>query len=72
MKTQRINTPSGAIQKRLYNLDEAAVYLGRTKWSVRELIWAGKIPEVRIGKRVQLDIRDMDLFIERSKQVCNL
>jgi len=40
--------------KRLYNLKEAAVYLGRTVWAVRGMLWAGKMPYVRDGKRILL------------------
>ena len=31
------------------------------------MIWAGKVPYVKDGKRNLLDIRDMDDWIERSK-----
>ncbi len=53
--------------KRLYNLPEAAVYLGRSTWSVRRLIWDGQLPSVRAGGRVHVDVQDMDQFIERNK-----
>ena len=53
--------------KRLYNIKEAATYLGRTEWAVRGMIFAGKLPCVKDGRRVLLDIRDMDLWIEQSK-----
>ena len=53
--------------KRLYSIPEAAVYLGRTVWGVREMIWAGKIPIVRDGRRILLDILDMERWIEQSK-----
>jgi excisionase family DNA binding protein len=53
--------------KRLYAIQEAAIYLGRSPWAVRRLIWSGALPEVRTGRRVHLDIKDMDSFIERNK-----
>ena len=53
--------------KRLFDIKEAATYLGRSSWAVRRLIWSGALPEVRTGKRVHLDIQDMDSFIERNK-----
>lgn len=53
--------------KRLYNMKEAAFYLGRTVDALREMIWAGKLPYFRDGRRMLLDVRDMDDFIERSK-----
>jgi len=64
MKTQRIINPQS---KRLYNIKEASIYLGRTVWAVREMLWAGKMPYVKDGKRILLDIRDMDSWIEKSK-----
>jgi excisionase family DNA binding protein len=48
-------------------MPEAAYYLGRTIDGLREIIWAGKIPYVKDGRRVLIDIRDMDEFIERNK-----
>jgi excisionase family DNA binding protein len=54
-------------QKRLYSLPEAAVYLGRSEWSVRRLIWAGELPSVRAGRRVHVDLCDMEAFIENNK-----
>ena len=63
-----IRNPLG---KRLYTLKEAARYLGRSDWSMRELIWAGKIPVVRGDgdRKIFLDIKDIDQYIERNKSI---
>ncbi len=53
--------------KRLYTLKEAAAYLGRTVDGLREVIWAGKLPVVRDGRKQWVDIRDLDAFVERFK-----
>jgi excisionase family DNA binding protein len=53
--------------KRLYSTSEAAYYLGRTVDGLRELIWAGKLHVVKDGRRVFLDVRDLDEYIERNK-----
>ena len=55
------------ISKRLYTIEEAAIYLGRTVWSVRELIWGGMIPSVKVGRRVHLDFNDLNQFIDQHK-----
>ena len=57
------------LRKRLYTLKQAAAYLGRSEWSMRELIWAGKIPVVRQdgGRKIFLDIQDLDDFINYNK-----
>ena len=59
---------SPLIEKRLYPVEEAATYLGRSTWSVRRLIWDGALPQVRAGGRVHVDVRDMDEFIEKFKE----
>lgn len=53
--------------KRLYSVPEAAFYLGRTVDALREVIWAGKIPFVRDGRRILIDVEDMNRFIENNK-----
>jgi excisionase family DNA binding protein len=53
--------------KRLYSVPEAAYYLGRTVNALRQVIWAGKIDIVKDGRRVLLDVKDLDEFIERNK-----
>jgi len=67
IKAQRIVNPSCALSKRLYNIKEGAVYLGRTVWAVREMLWAGKMPYVKDGKRILIDINDMNEWIDQSK-----
>jgi excisionase family DNA binding protein len=57
----------GKIRKRLLTVEEAAIYLGRTKEAVQHLVAAGKLPTVKSDRRVFLDIRDLDLWIEQSK-----
>jgi excisionase family DNA binding protein len=64
--TQGISKP---LPKRLYTLPEAARYLGRTLWSMRELVWAGKLPIVRDGKRIFVDINDLELYVTKNKMM---
>ena len=53
--------------KRLYDLSEAGEYLGRSVAAVRALVSAGRIRAVRIDRKVQFDIRDLDHLIDSSK-----
>ena len=70
-KTRGITNP---LRKRLYTLKEAGVYLGRSEYSVRTLIWNGALPVIKNpgndqqGKKQWVDILDLDLFIERNKE----
>lgn len=53
--------------KRLFSLKEAAQYLGRGLYGVRELIWAGRLPVVRDGRKMFLDREDLDRYIDSLK-----
>lgn len=57
------------LPKRLNTIKEGAGYLGRSDWSMRELIWSGEIPVVRTegGRKIFLDIQGLDDFINRHK-----
>jgi excisionase family DNA binding protein len=55
------------LKKRLYTVEEAGAYLGRSVWSIRELIYNGNLPCVKVGRRVHVDIHDLDKFIEKYK-----
>jgi len=48
-------------------IDGYAPLIGRTDWAIREMLWAGKIPCIRDGRRVLLDVTDMDSWIEKQK-----
>lgn len=63
-KAQGIKKP---LEKRLYNLEEASVYLGRPIFSIRGLIWKGVLPFVRDGRRMYLDLVDLDEYITKNK-----
>ena len=64
MSGPRLSQP---LPRRLYTLKDAAPYLGRTLWGIRELVWAGKLPIVRTGKRQFVDVKDMERFIDVNK-----
>lgn len=60
----RLSTPPS---RRLVTLGEAAELLGLSVASVRRLIWAGKLPVVRLTRRIQIDLRDLDRLINATK-----
>jgi excisionase family DNA binding protein len=62
---------SEVVSKRLYSVKEAGKYLGRSPWAIRHLIWEGHLPQVRQGRRVMVDLVDMDLFIQKHKSEGN-
>lgn len=69
MSATGIHNPKYRNQKRLYSIKEASLYLGVSPWAVRELIWKGSIGQIKIGRRVLIDVQDIDRFIETSKEV---
>lgn len=64
------HTQDGALplKPRLLTVEQAAVYLGRTKEAVQHMISDGKLPTVRSDRRVFIDLRDLDAWIEENKQ----
>lgn len=64
---QRSHEISNPKQKRLYTLKEAAQYLGRSEWGMRDLVWTGRIPVVRDGKKLFIDINDLEMYVSRHK-----
>lgn len=58
--------------RRLLTLEEAARFLGISTYSVRRLIWDGQLPAVRLTRRVQLDLRDLERLIEQKKDRAGL
>lgn len=59
--------PKFGISKRLYSINEASIYLGRSVWAVREMLWGGKLPYIKDGRRILVDIKDMEAWVERNK-----
>ncbi len=57
--------------QRLYFVNDAAVYLGRTEWGVRELIWSHELPVIKSGRggKQYIDVNDIDAYIDRNKAV---
>ena len=56
--------------QRLFGLHDAAVYLGCSERTVRDLILDGKIPQVSLTSRIQVDVKDLDALIATKKKVC--
>jgi excisionase family DNA binding protein len=59
------------ITKRLYTAEEAAVYLARSPWTIRDMLRTGKIRFIRDGRRRLLDILDMNEWIENNKELAD-
>lgn len=56
------------VAPRLMSIEEAAVYLGRTKHSLQHLINQRRIPFVRDGRRIFLDTLELDRWIRDNTE----
>ena len=54
-------------KRRLVDVKEAAKMLGRSEEAVRELQWNGTLPVVRIGRRVQYEVADIEALMDQNK-----
>ncbi len=57
-----------SFRQRLLSIKEAAVYLGRTENALRKIYWDGKIPVVRSDRRIFIDVKDLEKYIEKHKE----
>jgi excisionase family DNA binding protein len=55
------------IEPVLLSVKDAATYIGRSEQAVQHLIFQKDLPVVRIGRRVHIDRRDLDAWIEKNK-----
>ena len=70
---------SDAPRVRLLDLKSAGAYLGLSYWTMRDLVFGGVIPSVKIPcprardgrviRRILVDRRDLDTFIENNKEL---
>jgi excisionase family DNA binding protein len=67
LRDQPADTGGATMKPRLLTAEQAGAYLGRTKEGVEHMIAAGKLPVVRADRRVFLDVRDLDRWIDTNK-----
>ena len=53
--------------KRLYSIKELVVFFGATPWYWRSQIWAGFLPYVQVGRKMLIDHKDVEAFIQKNK-----
>jgi excisionase family DNA binding protein len=57
-----------SLRPRLLTVEQAAVYIGRSKEAVQHMVSSGKVPTVRSDRRVFVDVEDLDAWIREHKQ----
>jgi excisionase family DNA binding protein len=63
-----VRAPAVGASRRLMTLRAAAALLSVSVPSVRRLIAGSHLPCVRFNRRLLVDTKDLDRFIERSRQ----
>ena len=58
---------SQSFQKRLYSIKDLVREVGATEWFWRSQIWDGRLPFVKVGKKLFVDSKDIDAFITNYK-----
>jgi len=54
-------------KKRLYSIKELVAEIGATAWFWRTQIWDGQLPFVQVGRKMFVDLEDIESFIQRNK-----
>ena len=57
--------------KRYVNINEVSEYMSIPVKSLYELASLGRIPSIKLGKRVLFDLQDIDKMMESKKRTCN-
>jgi excisionase family DNA binding protein len=65
---QETHTKGRDVHKRLLTLNEAGAYIGLSHWRVRSPIYSGQLAYVRLGRRILIDLKDLDALIDSKKQ----
>ncbi len=53
--------------RRYYDIASVARYLSLSTWTVRRLIWSGKLPAIRLNQALLIDIRDVEHMMDANK-----
>ena len=56
------------LSQRLLTIKQAGSYLALGPWRIRSLIYRGELPYVRLGRRILLDLKDLDSLVDTKKQ----
>ncbi len=55
------------VEKRLYSIKEMVCEIGATEWYWRSQIWGGNLPFIQVGRKIFIENRDIEKFIENHK-----
>jgi len=68
LSAELANSPGSGVRPRLLTLEQAATYISRTLPAMQHMVADGQVPTVRSDRRVFVDVRDLDQWIEDNKR----
>lgn len=60
---------AAAVKPRLMTIEQGGHYCGRSKKAMEHLVADKELPVVKIGRRIFLDARDLDRWIDSNKEL---
>lgn len=63
----RMRDQNSTSQRRLLTVRQAAEYIGRTEPAVRHLVAEGKIRAHKVDRRISIDVRELDRWVDDNK-----
>jgi len=67
----KIESKKNMTNKRYVKIKEASEYTSLPVKSLYELASLGKVPSIKMGRRVLFDLKDIDRMMESMKRSCN-
>jgi excisionase family DNA binding protein len=64
---RRVMNISDIAPRRLLTIAEAAVYLSLSEREIYNMVASKDLTEVRHGRRIMIDIRDLEAWIDKNK-----
>jgi len=64
-----IHNQTATENKRLFSIKELPSTIGGTVWYWRQAIWSGELPVVKFGKKQLVDMKDIESFIQKYKEI---
>lgn len=64
---KKITVTAPVEQPRLLTVKTAAQYLSTSVWGIREMVYSKAIPHIRLGKKILIDRKDLDAYVDCLK-----
>jgi len=60
-----------SVAQRYLSLKGAAQYTSLSYYNLREMCYLRKLPSIKVGKRILIEIADLDEFLQARKETAN-